>query len=134
MAYSNVSQTIPGASITAEADEDLEAGDLVKFATDGKVDRSATAGELVHGIALSDANDGDVVAVGFPIGVYECVASAAITRGANVASTGTNTDANKGRVKTAASGNNILGIALNAASAAGDFVSVYFIPGLGTVS
>lgn len=60
---------------------------------------------------------GRIGAVGI-LGVSKVVAGAAITRGADVAS-----DAN-GKAKTAATGNRVLGKALEAAAADGDWITV----------
>lgn len=87
-----------------------------------------TAGELTEGICQEeivqqDVDDGRKAAVRV-LGISNCIAGAAITQGDEV------TVAADGRVITAvaASGNRVLGIAQNAAAAAGDWVPVLLTP------
>ena len=97
------------------------AGKAVKFNSDGKVVLCSTAGEAAIGVLI--AQTPDVVAAGDEVTIQikdigPAVAAAAIAVGAEVT-----VDAN-GKVKTAASGNAVLGQAMTSASADGDFVQI----------
>lgn len=85
-----------------------------------------TLGEVAIGvcqeeITADDVTDGRVAAVRI-MGISNCVASAAITQGAEV------TVAADGRVVTAGTGHRVLGVAMNAAAQAGDWVPVLLTP------
>ena len=97
----------------------------IAYDADGKLALPAADGDAAIGFILSDAyaNDSGVTAAGTEvdvlikdIGLGE--ADAAIAKGAFVTATA------KGTVKTAEAGNFILGIAMTAATAAGNLVQV----------
>lgn len=97
---------------------------FVQLQADGKYDEVGSAQARADGIAAgAAAADGDAFAMVIPNGgLVKVTAGAAVTRGAQIASD------NQGRcidhVTTA--GNYILGTALEAASAAGEIITVQF--------
>lgn len=105
--------------INLEAGQDLSSKQyyFVTIASDGQVDPTGD-GLSADGV-LQDAPS----AAGYPAtiaisGRTKVVAGAAIARGANVASGAT------GKAKTSANGNRVLGVALEAAAADGDVISI----------
>jgi len=105
--------------ITMEAGQDLSAKQyyFVSLASDGQIDPTGDGAnsEGVLQNAPSAAGYSATVAIA---GISQVVAGAAITRGASVAS------GSAGKAKTAASGNRVLGIAMDAAAADGDIIRV----------
>lgn len=101
------------------ADGDLTAGQVVYISGSMKVKATTAATSAVLGVAMFDAKSGEPVAVECE-GLFKLTAAGTITAGAQVAA------AAGGKVATAASGANKIGIALNAASADGDPVFVKF--------
>ena len=106
-------------TISVEAGQDLSANQyyFVAMASDGQVD-PAGDGALALGVLQDDpaaAGRAASVAIG---GQTKVVAGGAITAGDQVAS-----DAN-GKAVTAATGDNVLGIATQTANADGDIISI----------
>lgn len=102
---------------------------VVEGTADGqvKLPGAADAGSIV-GVALHAAAAGEQIQVAMPPSTVECVASAAIARGAYVSIAATS-----GTIKTAApsagANTNLVGIARQAAGAANDLISVSLITG-----
>lgn len=110
-------------TISAEVGSAVLPYRFVNFAADGQVDYAAAAQGKVDGIALEDGDAaGKVIPIALPGCVCKVVASAAIAKGARIATT------NDGKAVTlgAANGNQAWGVALEAAGAAGDVISVLF--------
>jgi hypothetical protein len=122
MAFEQGLQTI---SMPVNADMSAKQYFIMK-ASAGKA-AVAGAGQQPIGILQDDpAADGRAGCIGID-GISKVVAGAAISAGAYVAS-----DAN-GKAVTAASGDIAVGIAVTAASADGDVISVQLMPGLGKI-
>jgi len=106
--------------ITLEAGQDLSAKQyyFIAHASDGQIDPVGTLGANADGV-LQNAPSvaGQPATVGI-FGVSKVVANAAITRGAQVSS------ASNGKATTALTTHRVLGIALEAAAADGDIISV----------
>lgn len=103
--------------VTFVAGGTITRGTPVKFAS-GKVVAAAAAADLAIGIALNDATADDYVAVavlGNYVGTVLLKAGGVIAQGAQVTSLGTATTANTDM---------IIGVALNAATAAGDLIEI----------
>jgi len=116
MAIENVGATVPG----AEAAADLSAKQhyLMKMTSTGV--NVCGDGELPLGVLQNKPSALGRAATVWGVGsVSKVVASAAIAKGAKVASTAT------GTAVTAASGDYIAGYALDAVTASGDLVSVF---------
>ena len=111
--------------ITMEAGADLSAKQyhFVILASDGQIDGVGTAGLRADGVLQNDpsaAGRSATVAIG---GVTKIVAGGVVTRGQLVASK------NDGRAQTAATGNIVLGRALETSAADGDIIAMIFDPG-----
>lgn len=108
------------------AQEDVTQGQVVKLDTDNSgrsVEPSDTDGEKVYGLALYTASSGEQVAVAGPGTVVRGVsATGTITSGARVASDGGTSD--EGEIETAASGDHVLGIALEDDTGSGTEASI----------
>lgn len=119
MAEANYTRTL-----AFTADDDIVAYSFVQpTSNSNNVDHVGTAGGQAIGVATHDASDGDVVGVMAEAGsMIPIRASAAIAAGANISST------NAGLAVTSASGNYILGVALEAADSAGDYITMVFQP------
>jgi len=119
MAYENVSTTVPG----AEAAADLSAHQfkLVKMTSTGV--NLCGAGEAALGV-LQNKPDAlaQAATVWGPGSTSKVVAGAAVAKGAKITSDAT------GRAVTAASGNYEAGQALDAASAAGNLITIFINP------
>lgn len=99
---------------------------VVKFGSaDGQVVQAAAAADTSVGVSdnLGQADAGDIVDV-VTSGVGEVEAGAAFSRGARLTA-----DA-QGRAVAAASGNAVIGVAMAAATAAGDIVPVNVVPSM----
>jgi len=95
--------------------------ELVKYGTNAnEVTPSDTAGEQCVGFADNDAAAGGTVAVAVDL-ISEGIASAAISKGDNVAAAGS------GDLRTAVSGDVVIGIAQEAATALGDKIEVLIV-------
>jgi len=97
---------------------------VVKFGTaDGAVVQAAAATDLLVGIAdsIGQSDAGDTVDV-ICAGIGEATAGAAIARGARL------TADSSGRVVTAVATNVVIGVAMAAATAAGDVIPVNIVP------
>lgn len=105
--------------VTMEAGADLSTKQyyFVSLASDGQVDPTGD-GASAEGVLQNDPSAAGQPATVAIDGISIVVAGAAIARGALVAS------GSAGKAKTAASGNRVLGIAMEAASADGDWISV----------
>ena len=106
---------IPSLRFSLPAGADVERFRFVAVNSDGEGEQ-ATASDVIIGASMNRAADGEVLEVADGIVIIE--ASAAIAAGAMVVS-----DAN-GKAATAGSGASSAIIALTAASAAGEFVTV----------
>lgn len=111
-----------------EANEALTKQRFVKLAGDEAVDMADTAGEVVIGVTrvsatADEATDGKVVAVDV-LGNPWVEAGAAITRGAKVMTNAA------GKAIAATATNVPVGIAMQAAAADGDLITVLLTPGL----
>ena len=122
MAFEKVGATIPGA--VAAADLSTHQFKLVKMTATGI--NVAGAGELTIGALQNKPAALDRAATVWGTGsVSKIVAGAAVLAGASVAADAT------GRAVTAVLNDNIAGVALDAAGAAGDIISVFiFNPGI----
>ena len=103
--------------LTYTAGGAVERGDVLKFDTDGNVVKCAAATDAAIGVALDGAESGEIVAVavlGSFAGTVVVKASAAADKGAKVTALGAE-----------ASGDDAaIGVALDAATAAGDLIEV----------
>lgn len=110
--------------ITMQAGADLSANQyhFVVLASDGQIDPVASAGGAADGILYDKPSAAGQAAAVAIFGVCRVKAGIAITRGAEIAS-----DAS-GKAKPAATGNRILGRALEAALNDGDIIPVLFRP------
>jgi len=115
--------SLPGDIVTFTAGAAITKGQLVKVTGPMTVSPAAAAGDAVIGVAVSSAASGAKVpvVVGCPI-VY-VTAGGAVSAGAVVGS-----DAQGRAVAVTLAGNRALGIALEAASAAGDVILVAVNP------
>lgn len=109
---------LAGGAITQYRAVKIAAGETVTTATAGT---DSVIGICQEEVTAGDATAGRLVNV-MMLGVSRCIAGAAITIGATVM-----TDAT-GRVVAATATNRPIGIALQAASAAGDHVDVFLTP------
>lgn len=116
MAYLEAFKTI---SQVAAVDLSAKANCFVQVSTDGL--HLAGDGQIAHGVLLDDPKITEQGNVGIS-GVLAVKCGAAIAKGAQVAS-GAN-----GLAKTAATGNVILGVAMEAASGANSIIAVLFQP------
>jgi len=107
--------------ISLEAATDLVAGVMVKIASN-KATLAATVTDVIIGVTRDPAKAGETVAV-VTAGVADVLASAAISEGAVV---GTTVTTGRGKALTVGTDTTqyIVGTALEAASAAGNLVSV----------
>ena len=111
----------PGKSVTFSASADVIGGRLVSVTGNRTVGPAGADAATVVGVAGFDAVTGESVTVYTrPAGVQQLVASGAIVAGAKVIS------ASAGKVATAGSGVNPIGIALEAAADL-DVIDVLFI-------
>ena len=103
--------------LTYTAGGAVERGDVLKFDTDGNVVKCAAATDAAIGVGLDGAESGEIVAVavlGSFAGTVVVKASAAVAKGAKVTALGAE-----------ASGDDAaIGVALDAATAAGDLIEV----------
>jgi len=106
---------IPGLRFSLPAGADVNRFRFVAINSNGEGEQ-ATASDVIIGASMNQAADGEVLEVADGIVIIE--ASAAIAAGAMVVS-----DAN-GKAATAGEGGSSAIIALTAASAAGEFISV----------
>ena len=103
--------------LTYTAASAIERGDVLKFGDDGKVAKCDAAGDAAIGVALDGAAAGEILSVailGSFNGTVVVKAGGAVTKGAKVNALG------------AAAGDNeaAVGVALDAAVAAGDLIEV----------
>jgi hypothetical protein len=94
---------------------------FVQLQADGKFDKVGTAQARMDGVAAQEADaDGDVIAMALPQGIMKVEAGAAVSVGDVIASD------NAGRAITSvdAGGNFACGVALTAATAAGEIIEV----------
>lgn len=90
-------------------------GDVVKFDSDGRVVKCASKADAAVGVALDGAAEGEIVPVavlGSYAGTVVVRAGGAVARGAKITAEG----------KAAAAGDKAVGVALDAATAAGDLI------------
>lgn len=121
MAYENRGTNLPG--IVAAADYSAAQHRFVSINGDGKAELTG-AGLRMDACLENNPLADHAATLNGPGSVAKIEASAAIAQGADVAS------AADGKAVLAASGNYIAGKALNAVSAAGELVSVWFtLPG-----
>lgn len=95
----------------------VERGDVVKFDSDGKVVKCTAKADAAIGVALDGSVAGEIVSVailGSFTGTVVVKAGGAVTRGAKVTAEG----------KAATAGDKAVGVALDAATAAGDLIEV----------
>lgn len=106
-------------TITLEAGQDLSAKQnyFVSLASDGQIDPTGDGANAEGVLQNAPAWAGAAATVAIE-GVSQVIAGAAITRGASIASD------SSGKAKTAATGNRVLGKALDAAAADGDIIRV----------
>lgn len=104
-----------------KAGGDIEAGRLVTFSGGDIVQASSSSDNLV-GVAMNNAADDEYCDVAIT-GVVGVTAGASVSAGAYVT-----TDSN-GKAITATAGTNYIGLALNAASAADDMITLAIRPG-----
>lgn len=109
-----------GQCVTFEAGQDLSSSQFyfVTVASDGQIDPTGD-GAYANGVLQNDPAAAGRAATVQIDGISKVVASAAITVGAAVSSTAA------GKAVTAATGDVILGTALEAASADGDIIAVH---------
>lgn len=118
-------------TISGEAGSAVAIYRFVAMAADGKYDYSAAQGRMDGVSASAAAADEDTIAIAIPNGsIVKMEAGAAVAKLATVASDAT------GRAITAVSGvgNYTGGIALDAASAAGEIIRVQFLVDLDQVA
>jgi hypothetical protein len=117
--------SLPGSIVAFTAGAAITKGQLVKVTGNMTVSPAAAATDAVIGVAITNAaaNSKVSVIVGCPI-VY-VTAGGAISAGAVVTS-----DASARAVASTTAGDRILGIALEAASAAGDVILVAVCPSI----
>lgn len=115
-----MSQSIRDFERTFAAENDLSAAQylIVELgAGDNEVDVCDAQGEIAVGVLQNDPGAGEAALVRF-LGTTKVVAGAAITKGARV------TTGAAGKAETAATGDYVLGRALEAAAADGDIIEV----------
>ena len=105
--------------ITLEAGANLSAGryKFIKVASDGQIDL-ATLDATADGVLLDDPFAAGQSAMVGTAGISKVVAGAAVTRGGDVVSDASGRAINKG------ANNNVLGVALDTASAAGEIIRI----------
>jgi hypothetical protein len=115
--------SLPGSIVAFTAGAAITKGQLVKVSGAMTVSPAAAATDAVIGVAVTNASSGSKVSVivGCPI-VY-VTAGGAVSAGAAVGS-----DSSARAVAVTTAGNRALGIALEAASAAGDVILVAVNP------
>lgn len=124
MAFTEVTDDIElmrppeGTALSFNADEDVLAGQVVKIGSDNGVEPSDTDGEAVIGVAAQGVSSGDQVMVLGPGARVRFTAGESITAGDRLASHGATGE--EGQVATAATGDEVIGVALEGASAQGD--------------
>lgn len=107
--------------LTYTAGGEIARGDVLKFDTDGNVVKCAAASDAAIGVALDGAASGEIVAVavlGAFTGTVVVKASAAVAKGAKVTPLGAEVSTSDGATDAA------IGVALDAATAAGDLIEV----------
>ena len=111
---------IPGFSMSLEASGDLSAAQFhcVEVDSNGQVTVANAAGESVFGILQNNPNAQGVAASIMKDGVSKCVAGAAVVAG-NLVQTNAS-----GRVIPVASGDFVVGRALDSVGADGEIVSI----------
>jgi hypothetical protein len=111
-------------TISAEVGSAVLPYRFVNFAADGQVDYSSAAQGRVDGISMEDGDTkGKVIPVAIPDGaIVKITASAAITKGAEIGTT----NAGKAVTLGSSNGNRSYGVALEAATADGDVISMQF--------
>tara|TARA_R110000851_G_scaffold50512_3_gene120563 strand:+ start:1945 stop:2319 length:375 start_codon:yes stop_codon:yes gene_type:complete len=115
-----LSNTIALQSFDAGVDLSAKKNYLIALNSSGKAILSSVNARI-DGVLQNNPVSGEVASLATVEGtIVKCVASAAITLGDNLAAVAT------GKVKTAASTNEIIGKALEAATADGDLISVLF--------
>lgn len=108
----------PGQAVTFTAEGTITGGQVVEVgATDRSVKVAGAASTKAIGTAAFDVIAGDLVTVHLPGPVDTAKAAAAIARGASVEAGAA------GTVQTATTGR-VLGVALTAATAAGDVIEI----------
>jgi len=111
------------------ADEQILRGQVVKVGSDIGVEPSDTDGEVTHGVAVQSVASGDTVTVAMSGCEVEATAGTGnIVAGEPLTSHGGTGE--EGQVDTAdATGDSIIGYALEASSAQGDLVRMYIDAG-----
>jgi len=115
-----MSQSIKAFERTFEAETDLSTKQYLVVelgAGDNQVDVCDAQGEISIGVLQNDPAAGEAALVQF-LGTTKAVAGAAITKGARV------TTGAAGKVEAAATGDYVIGRALEAAGADGDIIEV----------
>jgi len=115
--------SLPGSIVTFNAGAAITKGQLVKVTGAMTVQPAAAATDAVIGVAVSSASSGSKVPVIIGCPIVYVTAGGAISAGAAVGS-----DSSARAVAVATAGNRALGIALEAASAAGDVILVAVNP------
>jgi hypothetical protein len=124
MAYEGAQLNIPG--LTASGDLSSHQYKFVVMSATG-VALNTTAGGLVEGVLQNDPAALGREATVTAVGTTKCKASAAIAKGARVMSTAA------GLAATATATNEAVGVALEAATAANDIITVHLYGGGSTV-
>jgi hypothetical protein len=111
------------------ADEEVLRGQVVKIGSDVSVEPSDTDGEVTHGVAVQGVASGDQVTVAMSGCEVEATAgTGTISAGDALTSHGGNGE--EGQVDTAgATGDSIIGYALEGSSSQGDLVRMYIDAG-----
>jgi hypothetical protein len=118
MAFENVRNTVPGLAAGADLSTHQFKAVKVDTTTNERVVLASVAGERVVGILQNKPTSGVAATIACPGSTTKMVASAAIATGAFITTT------NVGTAVTAASTNNVLGVALHAVTAANQLVTV----------
>jgi hypothetical protein len=110
-----------GSQTTAAVDLSANQFYIVKITAARQVNLTAAVGDVAYGILQNKPTLGQAADVGI-LGVTKAVAGAAISAAARL------TSDTSGRVITAASTNQRLGVALEAATAAGQLITIALVP------
>ena len=118
MAFENVRNTVPGLSARLDQSASQFLAVVASTVTNETIDLPSAQGQRVIGVLQNKPTAGVAATVAVAGSTTKMRASAAILTGAFV------TTASDGRAITAASTNNVLGIALHAVTAANQLVTV----------